>query len=145
VQILVTLLFLTIFLSVYDLKYTVVPGWVHWPLLAAGLLAHAPGSIGLNFSSVLLFLASLLSNGKFGAGDARLWLALLWLIPGPLENLACLMMFLVLALTAGLQMFVCWLGGDKRPATRGALPATWRTLVFMLLLNLPGLSAIWHV
>jgi Flp pilus assembly protein protease CpaA len=134
-QIVIVLLFLTIFVSIYDHRHGEIPNWVTWPLLLAGIYAHAPGTLAIDFSSVLLILLWFFFSKKIGEADIKLWLALLWALPPSLGDSSSMMMFAVLMVTAGFQILLRRWGGGTRPSC-GADAAAWRTVVFMALLAL---------
>jgi Flp pilus assembly protein protease CpaA len=48
------LLLLTILVSVHDYRHRKIPNWITWPLLLAGLVAHAPGTFSVVMSNLLL-------------------------------------------------------------------------------------------
>jgi Flp pilus assembly protein protease CpaA len=134
-QIVVVLFFLTIFVSIYDRRQGEIPNWITWPLLIAGIYAHAPGSLAVIFSSALLILLWFFFSEKIGEGDIKLWLALLWVLPPSLGDTSSLLMFVVLTVTAGFQILLRrWGGGNRLSGSADA--AAWRTVVFMALLAL---------
>lgn len=73
------LLLYALALSLYDLRTRRIPNWCTLPLILAGVIAHFPGYPDVWFASIGLFLAW--SMGWMGAGDAKLWIALLWALP----------------------------------------------------------------
>ena len=136
-QLVVVLLFLTISVSFYDYRYHEIPNWVTWPLLLVGIYAHAPGTLTTVASSVLLVLLWLFFSEKIGAGDVKLWLALLWALPLSAGDTGSMAIFLVISVTSGLQIvFRKWCREGIRLFGPTAAPAAWRTVVFMALITL---------
>jgi len=129
----IALLLLTIFVSLYDLRTRRIPNWVTFPLLLAGLIAHFPGTILITLACVLFFVAY--ANGWMGAGDAKLWIALLWAIPPGNPEKAIGVLVVALLVTGLAQMLVRWI--RKSPLTGNRSPAAWRTILFVL--------AFWYV
>ena len=144
-QILVILLLLAILLALYDFRRGEIPNWVSWPLLLAGILAHAPGTLAINVSSVYLGLAWFVFPDQTGAGDLKLWLALLWLVPPSMEEVASTALFAVLALSAALQILLGRLRKGAHPPGGRAAPAAWRAAVFMAVLDVLQWVPIQHV
>ena len=122
------LLLYTLTLSLYDLLTGKVPNWATLPLLAAGFLAHFPGTFPVWIAS--LFVFSAWHFGQMGAGDAKLWMALFWAIP--LEQSASIPFVLCASLlgTALLQLLFRKL--TRRPLSGQRSPAAWRTIPFIL-------------
>jgi Flp pilus assembly protein protease CpaA len=75
--------------------------------------------------------------GVLGGGDAKLWMALLWLVPVELAQLAVLAMAVVFVLTAVLQ--VLWRIIRRHPLWGVPSPGAWRTLPFVLWLLVASL------
>jgi Flp pilus assembly protein protease CpaA len=134
-QIVIVLLLLTIFVSIYDHRQGEIPNWITWPLLLAGIYAHAPGTLAIDFSSLLLILFWFFFSEKIGEGDIKLWLALLWALPPSLGDTSSMMIFVVLTVTAGFQILLRRWGGGNR-SLGSAEGAAWRTVAFMALLAL---------
>lgn len=124
-------LFLLI-LSFYDLRTGKVPNWTTLPLLGIGLYLHFPGNALLWLGSSLLFVAW--RSGQMGAGDAKLWIALFWLLPS--DERFLLFFFLSLLLTATLQIGYRQLRGKSVTGVRS--PAAWRTIPYILLIHYAG-------
>ncbi len=116
-------------LSLYDLRTRRIPNWATLPLILAGLAAHFPGSPEIWFASLGLFLAW--SHGWMGAGDAKLWIALLWALPTEMSTQALPLMFLTFFLTGLLQLAWRWI--RKQPIASLLTPGAWRTIPFVLL------------
>lgn len=125
------LLILCLGLAWFDRKSARIPNAVTFPLLAAGLWLHFPGSPetwGACF--VLLFGWR---HGWLGGGDAKLWLALLWLASPQLHP--AVVAGAIWIGTGALQLAVraargARLTGIKRPGAWRVLPfAAWLTLV----------------
>jgi Flp pilus assembly protein protease CpaA len=129
------LLLLTILVSIHDYRHRKIPNWVNGPLLLAGLVAHAPGTPSVVISSLLLLSFWFFFRGRgVGAGDVKLWLALLWAFPPSVGDQGSLVMFTVIAVTGGLQILNRkWRSPDT---IHIATPAAWRTTVFMSLIVL---------
>jgi Flp pilus assembly protein protease CpaA len=116
-------------ISLYDLRARRIPNWVILPLIIAGLFAHFPGHSDIWLASIGLFLAW--SIGWMGAGDAKLWIALLWALPMDLSTQALPLMFLTFFLTGLVQ--IAWRLIRKQSPTNLLTPGAWRTIPFILL------------
>ena len=129
------LLLLTTLVSIHDYRHRKIPNWVTWPLLLAGLVAHAPGTPSIVMSSLLLISFWFFFRGSvIGAGDVKLWLALLWAFPPSVGDQGSLVMFTAMAVTAVPQILIRkWRPADTAPM---AEPAAWRTTVFISLIIL---------
>jgi len=70
-----------------------------------------------------------------GAGDAKLWMAVLWALPD--SNIPSLILFLFLSFlgTAILQFIWRFFQGQSPTGTKS--PAAWRTIPFLLM--------VWYV
>jgi Flp pilus assembly protein protease CpaA len=124
----IPLLVLVFCLAVYDGRTKRVPNWVTLPLLIAGLVLHFPGVPATWLACLLLFSAW--HFGALGGGDAKLWMALLWLAPLELVQSAVWMMaaaFLLTASAQGIWRILC-----GRPAWGVRSPGAWRTIPFAL-------------
>ncbi len=129
------LLLLTTLVSIHDYRHRKIPNWVTWPLLLAGLVAHAPGTPSVVMSSLFLLSFWFFFHGRvIGAGDVKLWLALLWAFPPSVGDEGSLVMFTVITFTAGLQILIRKWRSAKTVSV--AAPAAWRTTVFMSLIVL---------
>jgi len=123
------LLLYALLLSLYDLCTRRIPNWATLPLIAAGFIAHFPSSPEIRFASIGLFIAW--TNGWMGAGDAKLWIALLWALPIEISTPALPLLFLTFFFTGLLQL--TWRLLRKRPVSNLSTPAAWRTIPFLLL------------
>ena len=129
------LLLLTILVSIHDYRHRKIPNWITLPLLLSGFAAHAPGTPAVLMSSLLLISFWFFFHGRvIGAGDVKLWLALLWAFPPSVGDEGSLVMFMVITVTAGLQILIRkWRSAETISL---AAPAAWRTTVFMSLIVL---------
>lgn len=127
------LLLLTIFVSLYDLRTRRIPNWVTLPVFLAGLVAHFPGTIQITLVCILFIIAY--ANRWMGAGDAKLWVTLLWAIPPGDPEKAIGVMLVTLFITGLAQIQVRWI--RKAPLTGISSPAAWWTIPFVL--------ALWYV
>lgn len=116
-------------LSLYDLRTRRIPNWATFPLILAGLAAHFPGYADIWFASIGLYLVW--SLGWMGAGDAKLWIALLWVLPVEVSTCALPLMFLTFFLTGLIQILWRWI--RKQPPIHLRTPGAWRTILFILL------------
>lgn len=116
-------------LSLYDLRTRRIPNWATFPLIVAGFIAHFPGYPDIWFASIGLFLAW--ANGWMGAGDAKLWIAMLWALPINISVQALPLFFITFFLTGLLQLV--WRRIRKQPITNLLAPGAWRTIPFVLL------------
>ena len=116
-------------ISLYDLRTRRIPNWYSLPLLAAGLMAHFPGTPDLWFASLLLFFAWV--KGGMGAGDVKLWIALLWALPIEYSIQAFPLIFTTFLIT-GLGQ-IAWRYIRKQPLTKSLTPGAWRTIPFVLM------------
>ena len=122
------LLILAVFLACYDLRTQRVPNWVTLPLIATGLVLHFPGVPATWLGCLLLF--SVWHFGMLGGGDAKLWMALLWLVPSELAQPALLVMAAAFLLTAMAQVF--WRKLRRRPVWGVRSPGAWRAIPFVI-------------
>ena len=122
-------------LALYDIHYKRVPNRLTFPLLLAGLLLHFPGQLETWFGCLLLFLSW--RTRLMGAGDAKLWMALLWLTPHLLALTALLVIGASLCLTALVQLAWRRIHGDSRIVGKPT-PAAWRTIPYALWLVVVG-------
>ena len=118
----------TLALSLYDLRTGKVPNWVTLPLLAAGFLAHYPGTFPVWIASLFVFTAWYYR--QMGAGDAKLWMALSWAIPPEQSADIPFILFASLLGTALLQTLFRAL--THRPLRGQRSPAAWRAIPFIL-------------
>ena len=124
----VFLLILVLCLAAYDVRTKRVPNWVTLPLLIAGLVLHYPG-LPLTWLACLLLFSGW-HFGALGGGDAKLWMALLWLVPLELVQPAVLVMAASFMLTASAQ--VLWRIMRGRPTWGVRSPGAWRAIPFAL-------------
>jgi len=138
------LLTLVILLAAYDYRKGRVPNWVTLPLLLVGLLANflpAPGGWRVEFIETpwielveILVACTLLFSawrmGWMGGGDAKLWMALLWITPVELARSSVLVMFACLAATGLVQ--IAWRKLRKQPALGIRSAGAWRAVPFAL-------------
>ncbi len=127
------LLFYLLVVSLYDLRAHRIPNWSTYPLILAGMIAHFPGYMDLWLACFLLLLAW--AGDWMGAGDVKLWMAVLWALPDPGLPSPILWVFLSILITGALQML--WRLIRKRPAGGLKTPAAWRTVPFLLM--------VWYV
>ena len=126
--ILFALLFLSLFVSLYDFRYARIPNWVTIPLFVLGLIVnspHPPGIYALLFSFWIAW-----KLGWMGGGDAKLWMGLivsllpsyqiLWTIP------------FVFFATGVLQLL--WKKIRGRTLTGVRTPGAWRTFLYLLVI-----------
>ena len=132
-QSMIWLLFYLLIISIYDLRTRHIPNWVTYPLILAGFMGHFPGDMDLWFACFLLALVWF--RGWMGAGDVKLWMAVLWSLPESDFPLMTLLILLSFLFTGGVQ--VVWRLIQKKPITGIKSPAAWRTIPFLL--------AFWYV
>lgn len=119
-------------LSLYDLRTGKIPNWTTLPLLGLGIILYFPGNAQLWLGCILLFAAW--RSGQMGAGDAKLWMVLFWLLPS--DERFLLFFFLSLLLTATLQIGYRQLAHKSATGVRS--PAAWRTIPYLLLIHYAG-------
>lgn len=123
------LLMYALAISLYDLRTRRIPNWCTLPLLAAGVIAHFPDRPEVWLASFGLLWAW--AGDWMGAGDVKLWMALLWALPVEGSSHALLFMFIAF-LISGLAQII-WRVVRKQAMTDVKSPAAWRTLPFLLL------------
>jgi Flp pilus assembly protein protease CpaA len=132
-QPMICLLFYIIAVSLYDLRTHRIPNWCTLPLVIAGMLAHFPGHIDLWL--VCFLLVSAWVSGWMGAGDAKLWMAILWALPNtniPSLTLLVSTSFLLSGIAQILWRFI------RRQTISGIkAPAAWRVIPFLVM--------VWYV
>ena len=116
-------------ISLYDLRTRHIPNWYTLPLVAAGMVAHFPGHLDVWLASFILLSAW--ANHWMGAGDVKLWLALLWALPVESSSHALFFMFTTFLLTGLAQ--ILWRVAKKQSTTNLLTPGAWRTIPFILL------------
>lgn len=124
----IALVLLVITVSWYDLRTGKVPNWVTLPLLCSGILAHFPGTFDIWLSCLVIFIAWRAS--WMSAGDAKLWMALLWMLPFESTGMIPVTLFGTLFSTALLQF--AWRKFKHQPLTGIRAPGAWRTIPFLL-------------
>ena len=123
------LLIYVLAISLYDLRTHRISNWFTIPMILTGLLLHFPGRIDLWLASFILISAW--TNRWMGAGDAKLWLAVLWTLPVELSSQALLWMFASFFLTGLIQ--ILWRMARKQSPVSQLTPGAWRTIPFILL------------
>ena len=123
------LLIYLLVISLYDLRTRSIPNWSTYPLILAGIIAHFPGHMDLWLLCFLLL--STWASGGMGAGDVKLWMAVLWSLPN--TNIPSLLplVFLSFLITGIVQ--ILWRLIRKQPTTGTKSPAAWRTIPFLLM------------
>ncbi len=116
-------------ISLYDLRARRIPNWYTLPLLAAGVITHFPSRPEVWFVSFALMYAW--AEDWMGAGDVKLWLAVLWALPIELSSSASPLMAISFLLTGLVQ--ILWRRARKQPLTHQCTPGAWRTIPFLLL------------
>lgn len=124
----ILLLVLTLALSIYDLSTRRVPNWVTFPLLLTGMFIHAPGTLETWLGTAILF--AFWQFETLGGGDAKLWMALLWLAPPILAHTAFFVLFGSMLLTALAQLL--WRKLRRQPVTGVKTPGAWRVIPFAI-------------
>jgi len=128
------LLILVILLAIYDRRLQRVPNWVTLPLILTGLLVNLPGALGaywVQFIETWLGCGLLFAAWHMGwidGGDAKLWMALLWLAPVNMARSAVLVMFTCLAVTGLAQ--ILWHKIKKQPAFGIRSAGAWRAVPY---------------
>ncbi|MFT3892755.1 MAG: A24 family peptidase [Anaerolineales bacterium] len=120
-------------ISIYDLRTHRIPNWCSIPLIVTGLILHFPGCAELWLASFFLFTAWI--DHVMGAGDAKLWIGLLWALPVEFTSASFLLLCIAFVGTALLQMI--WRHIRKQQTVDVLAPAAWRTIPFLLL--------VWYV
>ena len=116
-------------ISLYDLRTHRIPNWYTLPLILAGMIAHFPGYFDFWLASLILLSAW--ANHWMGAGDVKLWLALLWALPVESSPHALIFMFTIFLLTGLAQ--ILWRVARKQSTTNLLTPGAWRTIPFILM------------
>jgi Flp pilus assembly protein protease CpaA len=116
-------------ISLYDLRTHRIPNWCTMPMIAAGLIVHFPGHAELWLGSFILLSAW--ASQWMGAGDVKLWLAVLWALPVDFPSQVLPLMFSSFFLTGLVQ--VLWRVARKQSPTNKLTPGAWRTIPFILL------------
>jgi len=116
-------------ISLFDLRTHRIPNGYTLPIIAAGMIMHFPGHLEIWVASFILFFAW--KNHWMGAGDVKLWLAILWSLPVELEAQVLPFLFLSFFITSLAQ--ILWRLLARQSTTRQLTPAAWRTIPFILL------------
>ena len=116
-------------ISLYDLRTRRIPNWYTLPLITAGLIVQFPGRPDVWLGSFIVVSAWV--SHWMGAGDAKLWLAVLWTLPVELSSQALLWMFASFFLTGLIQ--ILWRMARKQWPVNQLTPGAWRTIPFILL------------
>ena len=125
---LLALLLLSLFVSLYDFRYARIPNWVTIPLFIVGLIVNSPHPLGIY---ALLFIFWIVWKlGWMGGGDAKLWMGLIVSLPSGYQMLWIIP--LVFFATGTLQLL--WRKIRGRTLTGVRSPGAWRTLVYMLVI-----------
>ena len=127
------LLFYILLISLYDMRTHRIPNWCTLPVILAGMIAHFPGI--LDTWLICLLLVSAWSGGWMGAGDVKLWMAVLWAFPDSNLPSLLLLVFLSFLLTGIAQLI--WRSIRRQPVRGIQTPAAWRTIPFLLM--------VWYV
>jgi len=127
------LLFYLLAVTLYDLRARRIPNWCTLPIIIAGVLAHFPGHMDLWLACFLLFSAW--AGGWMGAGDVKLWMAVLWALPDSKMESLILLLLLSFLFTGALQFI--WRVIHRQSLTGTQSPAAWRVIPFLLM--------VWHV
>jgi len=127
------LLFYLLIVTLYDLRTRRIPNWCTLPLIIAGMVVHYPGNMDLWLACFLL--TSAWASSWMGAGDAKLWIAVLWALPDSNIPSLILLVFLSFLITGVMQFF--WRLIQKQSLTGMKSPAAWRTIPFLLM--------VWYV
>ena len=132
-QPMIWLLIYLLAVSLYDLRTRRIPNWCTYPLILVGMIAHFPGNMDLWLACFLLLSAW--ARGWMGAGDSKLWMAILWSLPDTNFSSLLPLIFLSFLITGGMQFF--WRLIQKQSLTGTKTPAAWRVIPFLLM--------VWHV
>ena len=115
--------------SLYDLHTERIPNWYTFPVIVAGFIVHFPGYPDLRFASFVLLLAW--AKRWMGAGDVKLWLAVLWALPTELSSHLLFFVFSSFFITGLAQ--ILWRVARRQSPTNQLTPGAWRTIPFILL------------
>ncbi|MBT3321344.1 MAG: prepilin peptidase [Anaerolineae bacterium] len=125
---LLALLLLSLFVSLYDFRYARIPNWVTIPLFIVGLIVNSPHPLGIY--ALLFSFWIVWKLGWMGGGDAKLWMGLIVSLPSGYQMLWIIP--LVFFATGTLQLL--WRKIRGRTLTGVRSPGAWRTLVYMLVI-----------
>jgi len=116
-------------ISAYDLRTRRIPNWYTLPIIIAGWLVQFPGRADVWLASFILLSAWI--SGWMGAGDVKLWMAVLWALPFEFSSYVPFMMFASFFFSGLVQ--ILWRIARKQSPTQALTPAAWRTIPFVLL------------
>ena len=125
---LLSLLLLSFFVSLYDFRHARIPNWVTIPLIILGLIVNSPHHLSIYIILLSFWMAWKL--GWMGAGDAKLWMALIIVLPSGYQMLWTIP--LVFFATGALQLL--WRKIRGMPLTGIRSPGAWRTIAYMLVI-----------
>lgn len=114
------------FAAWHDSRARRIPNLLTLPLLALGLFLHWPGSPAVWLTTAVLFIGWV--NGLMGGGDAKLWMALLWLAPLDGSGTSTLVLWTTFLVTGAAQ--ILWRKHKGERLTGVSAPAAWRSLPF---------------
>ena len=122
----ILLIILCLGLAWFDFKTRRIPNGATLPLLLTGLWLHFPGSPEIWLASGLVLLGW--RHRWLGGGDAKLWLAVLWMAPVWAPYPGAVMAAVWVGTGAAQLAWRLWRGlrilGIRRPGA-------WRTLPFV--------------
>jgi len=114
--------------SLYDFRHARIPNWVTIPLIILGLIVNSPHHLSIYIILLSFWMAWKL--GWMGAGDAKLWMALIIVLPSGYQMLWTIP--LVFFATGALQLL--WRKIRGMPLTGIRSPGAWRTIAYMLVI-----------
>jgi len=123
------LLFYILAVSLYDLRTRRIPNWCTFPLILAGMIAYFPGHMDL-WLACLMFLSAW-SSDWMGAGDVKLWIAILWALPDDNGPSLILLVSISFLLTGIVQML--WRFIHRQNISGIKSPAAWRVIPFLVM------------
>ena len=123
------LLIYVLVIGLYDLRTRRIPNWYTLPLILVGIISHFPGHLDVWFASFALLSAW--ASDWMGAGDVKVWMAVLWNLPGTSTPSPIVLFFISFFLTGLAQ--ILWRTVRRQPASGSKSPAAWRTIPFLLM------------